>query len=173
MIRNNSREAILRKIQAKTGFEIDQNGLSTKSRQRISALIEILRTISILERFIRDEIRKSQNLSYRISSMVNRQKTRDLESSSLKTDEVKSRLWSRCDVIALDIMKAERTDDEVVRTGNTFIDEPVNGSNSMKCPVCGGNIIIHSYDNYECSDCGLGFSAIDYLNRIGNMIDEI
>lgn len=173
MIRNNSREAIIRRIQAKTGFEIDQNSLNANERLRISTLSDILRIVMIIERFTNDEIRKSRNFSYKISSVVNKRKVRELEAASSRIEETKVNIWGTCDRIAEDILRDDMTDENESARVKNFGTEKISQSDSLRCPACGGNITIHSYNHYKCSNCGLGFTAVDYLNRLNNLINEI
>lgn len=162
MASDNYINIILEKIERNIGFSIEHHGISRHQWGRIMRLSEILRAVLVIEQMAKVEVKGNKPHSKSRSG-----KSSDLSGTLTALDKVRAEIWDKCDDIAASIL---------YDSGNNA-EKPLGpqkaGSAALRCPSCEGNITIFGYDEYKCKKCGLGYSAIDYLNIMNDRLKEI
>ena len=167
-MRDTYRSMILEKVQKTAGFSFDQASIPARQWKRITGLSELLHEALILEQMIKVEKMQSRTFSSRVSSRLRPSRASELEMSVESLEKVKGEIWARCKDIAYDILK--ENEDPGLSSGMP----PSQGSSEiMKCRSCGGIVTIVSYNNFKCENCGLGYSASDFLELLIKDIREI
>lgn len=168
MSRNIHREIIQQKIERKIGMSLKNTGIPYRQMKRVADLSEVLHETLIIEEMTRVEVRKSRTLSSRIASPLRPSRKSELENSLQALESLKNIIWLKCDEISSDIVQGLNSSNE-----STVKIMPDGNTNVMKCHTCGHNVTILSYNNYKCSNCGLGYSARDYVYNLVDLVKKL
>lgn len=161
------RNMILERIKRFTGAKEEAIMQNSAEAARIDNLTEILHQASVLEEMIKVERRSSTKVSFRISSKFSSSKKQELTDTLQSLDSLKQNIWSKCESIGSSI----KAGDSAAQFSSGKKSEA--GTNLIHCHSCGGNLTILAYDNFRCQNCGIGYSARDYLENLNASLSEI
>ncbi len=162
------RKIILERMQRTTGVPVESHSLEREQWSAISHLTEVLRQATILEEMIKVETRRSRSLSSRISSKFSPDRKNELEETLSSLEALKENIWTKCDKIAA--IAARNSGRKDVGEDSQIA---VNPARPISCKACGGILTIVSYNNFQCQNCGLGYSAKDYLENLNDSLQKI
>jgi len=169
MLSRASKEEILRKLEAKTGRPVSEEGLSPGSRRAIASLAEIQRSLFAISEVLNGEqsrVQRSALLS--LSSRLHK-------NSEMRThgDEVKS-LQAEVDNKISEI-SAQIIQEDQARSSGLPLPERQGGLGAveLKCPNCGAVLPMPTGRFIKCEYCSTTLSIQDVSSQIRSMIQSI
>jgi len=169
MLSRTSREEILRKLESKVGYTIEEDRLSLGTRQAITSLADFQRHLFVISEILNGEqgrVERSPFLSF--SSKL--YKDREVEAH---TDEIKN-LQREIDNKVSEISAQILQEDEARRKGQPP-PEREGGIDAfqLKCPTCGAALPMPTGRFVKCEYCNATLSIQDVSSQIKTMIQSI
>ena len=172
MLSQTARQEILRKINARVGYQVREEVLSPATRQAITNLAIVQRHLFVITEILRGEksrIEGSTILSFASKMGKDSGKSEravlSLEINRLQFD-VDGKVSSLCDqIVAEDIAR------------QSGISPPHYGGKlelmQLKCPGCGASLPIPTSKFFQCAYCKSTFGLQTVTSQISSMIQSI
>jgi hypothetical protein len=169
MLSRTSRQEILRKLEVKVGYPIDEEKLSMGTRQAISNLADFQRHLLVISEILNGEqgrVDRSVILSF--SSKL--RKDGEME---LHADEI-GKLQKEIDDKISEISNQIRQEDKARQSGQP-LPERSGGTDAiqLKCPACGAVLPMPTGRFVKCEYCDATISIQDVSSQIKQMIQSI
>jgi len=169
MLSRTSREEILRKLESKVGYPIEEDRLSMGTRQAITSLADFQRHLFVISEILNGEqgrVERSSLLSF--SSKLHK----DGEVKA-HVDEIKN-LQKEIDNKVSEISVQILQEDEARRSGQPP-PEREGGIDAvqLKCPTCGAALPMPTGRFVKCEYCNATLSIQDVSSQIKTMIQSI
>ena len=169
MLSRTSREEILRKISAKTGFKVEEGNLSPGTRRAIENLAVFQMHLVVVSEILNGEKdRVDQSLVLTLASRVRRDE--ELESHSAELRKLQEELASKVTEISAQVAKEA----EAKESGKPF-PEREGGLEAvqLKCPGCGAVLPMPTGRYVKCEFCGSSVSIQDVGPQMRDLIKSI
>jgi hypothetical protein len=169
MLSRTSKEEILRKLDSKVGFPIDEKDLSMGTRQAIANLAAVQRNLFVISEILNGEqarIEGSAVLS--AASRVRKDKEVVLHAAEIEGlhAEISNKISEISDHILQEVKAKESGAPPPARYGNV---EAVQ----LKCPNCGATLPMPTGRFMKCQYCNTTVSIQDVSSQIKAMIQSI
>jgi hypothetical protein len=172
MLSQTSREEIIRKIESRTGYLIEEEKLSPATRQAITNLATIQRHLLVITELLRGEqSRIDRSLLLRVASRLGEDSEKAEKAKMM--DEIKN-LQLEIDNKIPDIAK-QIQDEETARQSGLALPE-YKGKLEMvelKCPSCGASLPLPTSHLFQCQYCKNTFAVQDISSQLKSMIQNI
>ncbi len=169
MLSRTSRQEIIRKLEAKAGYPIEERTLSVGIRQAITSLADFQRHLFVISEILNGErgrIEGSPALS--LSSRL--RKDRELE---LHADEIRG-LQREIDNKVAEISAQIVQEDKARQSGQPLPERAKEiDAIQLKCPTCGASLPMPTGRFVKCEYCGATLSIQDMSSQIRTMIQRI
>jgi len=169
MLSRASKEEIVRKVEAKVGHPISEEGLSPGNRRAIANLAEIQRALFAISEVLNGEqgrIQRSALLS--LSSKLHRDNEMEMHGAEIKSlqTEVDSKISE---------ISAQMLEEDEARSSGLPTPERQRGLDTveLKCPNCGAALPMPNGRFVKCQYCSTTLSIQDVSSQIRNMIQSI
>jgi len=169
MLSRTSRQEILRKLEAKAGYPIEEGTLSVGIRQAITSLADFQRHLFVISEILNGErgrIERSPALSF--SSRLRKDREMELHANEIK--ELQKEIDNKVSEISAQIVE----EDKARRLGQPL---PERASYvdaiQLKCPNCGASLPMPTGRFVKCEYCSATLSIQDVSSQIKAMIQMI
>ncbi len=169
MLSRTSRAEVLHKLESRVGYSLDEERLSTDTRQAITNLAFVQRHLFvIMEILLGEQSRKEDSLVLSLSSRLRKDKEMDAQA-----DEV-AKLQAELDQKLIQI-SAQITKE--VKAGESGLPTPPREGGmsavELKCPTCGAALPMPTGRFVKCEYCSATLSIQDISSQIKEMIQSI
>jgi DNA-directed RNA polymerase subunit RPC12/RpoP len=169
MLSRTARQEITRKLEAKTGFPVDEGKLTLETRRAIGNLADFQRHIFVISEILNGEVgRVESSVLLSLSSKV--WKDKEIASHSNEITQLQKEIDAK--VTELSVQIAGEV--EAARTGN-----PPQGRQGgleaamLKCPSCGAALPIPTGRYLKCEYCNSTLSFQEVSAQMREMIRSI
>ena len=169
MLSRTSREEILRKLESKVGFPVDEEKLSLGTRQAITNLAAVQRHLLVISEILNGErSRVEGNAVLSLASKVHRDKEMAAHAAEIESlqSEVATKVSELSDQIIQEKKARESGQPLPSRAGGV---EAVQ----LKCPNCGAALPMPTGRFTKCQYCNSTVSIQDVSSQIRAMIQSI
>ena len=169
MLSSSSREEILRKLDSRAGFPVDEKKLSTGTRQAVANLAIVQRHLSVVSEILGGEqSRVEENAVLSLASKVHRDKEIALHVAEIEAlqEEISNKISEVSDRILEEEKARESGQPPPLREGGV---EAVQ----LKCPDCGAPLPVPTGRFTKCRYCDSTVSIQDVSSQIRTMIQSI
>jgi hypothetical protein len=172
MLSKTSRQEVVRKIESTLGHPIEEDNLSSATRQAITNLAMVQRHLYVITELLRGEKgRIEQSAILRLASRLGRDSER-AERTKL-ADEIR-KLQQEVDSKASDLTKRIVDEDDARRAG---LPPPEHEGSleiaQLKCPQCGASLPMPTGRFMQCQYCKSTLTIQDISSQIKSMIQGI
>jgi len=169
MLSRASKEEILRKLAAKVGHPISEEGLSPGDRRAVANLAEIQRNLFAISEVLNGEqsrIQRSTLLS--LSSRLHKDK--EMETHGAEVRSLQTEIDNKISEISTQILQEDEA-----RSSGLPSPERQGGLDAieLKCPNCGAALPMPSGRFVKCEYCSATLSIQDVSGQIRSMIQSI
>jgi len=169
MLSQASKEEILRKLQARVGHPISEEGLSPGNRKAIANLAEIQRDLFAISEVLNGErgrIQRSALLS--LSSKLH--KDNEMETHGAEVKSLQTEVDNKISEISAHILEEDEA-----RSSGLPPPERQGGLDAveLKCPNCGAVLPMPNGRFVKCDYCSTTLSIQDVSSQIRSMIQSI
>jgi len=169
MLSRASKEEILRKLEAKVGHPVSEEGLSPGNRQAVANLAEIQRNLFAISEVLNGEqsrIQRSALLS--LSSKLHRDKEMEMHGAEVKSLQME--MDNKISEISAQILREDEA-----RGSGLPPPERQGGLDAveLKCPNCGATLPMPNGRFVRCEYCSATLSIQDVSSQIRSMIQRI
>jgi hypothetical protein len=169
MLSQASKDEILRKLAAKTGHPVSEEGLSPGSRRAIANLAEIQRNLFAISEVLYGEqsrIQRSALLS--LSSKLH--KDSEMQAHGAEVKSLQTDVDNKISEISAQILQEDEA-----RTSGLPLPERQGGLGAieLKCPNCGAVLPMPTGRFVKCEYCSTTLSIQDVSSQIRSMIQSI
>jgi DNA-directed RNA polymerase subunit RPC12/RpoP len=169
MLSRASNEEILRKLEAKVGHPVSEEGLSTGNRRAVTNLAEIQRNLFAISEVLNGEqsrIQRSALLA--LSSRLHKDK--EMETHGAEVKALQKEIDNKISEISAQILK----EDEARGLGLPPPDRQGGlDAVELKCPNCGAALPMPNGRFVRCEYCSTTLSIQDVSSQIRSMIQSI
>jgi len=169
MLSRASKEEILRKLEAKVGHPVTEEGLSPGNRRAIANLAEIQRNLFAISEVLsgeRSRIQQSALLS--LSSKLHKDTEMEMHVAEVKS--LQTEIDNKISEISAHIVQEEEARSSGIpppeRQGGL-------GAVELKCPNCGAALPMPNGRFVKCEYCSATLSIQDVSSQIKSMIQSI
>jgi len=164
-----SKEEILRKLGAKVGHPVGEEGLSPSSRRAVANLSEIQRNLFAISEVLNGEqsrIQRSAILS--LSSKLRKNKEMEIHGAEVRS--LQAELDSKISEISAQVLQEDEA-----RSSGLPPPERQGGLDAveLKCPNCGATLPMPNGQFVKCQYCSATLSIQDVSSQIKSMIQSI
>jgi hypothetical protein len=169
MLSRASKEEILRKLEAKVGHPVSEEGLSPGNRQAVANLAEIQRNLFAISEVLNGEqsrIQRSALLS--LSSKLHRDNEMEMHGAGVKSLQME--IDNKISEISAQILREDEA------TGSGLPPPERQGgldAVELKCPNCGAVLPMPNGRFVTCEYCSTTLSIQDVSSQIRSMIQRI
>jgi len=169
MLSRASKEEILRKLEAKVGHPVTEEGLSPGDRRAIANLAEIQRNLfAISEVLSGEQSRIQQSALLSLSSKLHKHTEMETHMAEVKS------LQTEIDNKISEISEQIRQEDEARSSGIPLPERQGGmGAVELKCPNCGAALPMPNGRFVKCEYCSATLSIQDVSSQIRSMIQSI
>jgi hypothetical protein len=169
MLSRPSKEEILRKLEAKVGHPVSEEGLSPGNRQAVANLAEIQRNLFAISEVLNGEqsrIQRSALLS--LSSRLH--KDSEMETHGAEVKSLMTEIDNKISEISAQILREDEA-----RSSGLPPPERQGGLDAveLKCPNCGAVLPMPNGRFVKCEYCSTTLSIQDVSSQIRSMIQSI
>ncbi len=169
MLSRASKEEILRRLEAKVGHPISEEGLSPGSRRAIANLAEIQRDLFAISEVLNGEqgrIQRSALLS--LSSKLRKRNEMEIHGAEVKS--LQTEVDNKISEISAQILG-----EDVARSSGLPPPERQGGVDAveLRCPNCGATLPMPNGRFVKCEYCSTTLSIQDVSAQIRTMIQSI
>lgn len=172
MLSQTSRQEIVRRIQSKIGFAVDEANLTPATRQAITNLATMQRHLLVITELLRGEdSRVERSAVLRIASKIGRDSEK--EERAGHADEI-SKLQLEVDAKVLELADRILKEINAWQAGQP---PPDHGGSlelaQLKCPACGAALPLPTGRFVECQFCSATLTIQDVSSQMKTMIQGI
>jgi len=169
MLSRASKEVILRKLEAKVGHPVSEEGLSPGTRRAIANLAEIQRNLFAISEVLNGEqsrVQRSALLS--LSSKLRRDTETKMHGAEVKS--LQTEIDNKISEISAQILREDEA-----RSSGLPPPERQGGLDAveLRCPNCGAALPMPNGRFVKCEYCSAILSIQDVSSQIRNMIQRI
>jgi len=169
MLSRVSKEEVLRKLEAKVGHSVSEEGLSPGIRQAVVSLAEIQRNIFAISEVLNGEqsrIQRSALLS--LSSRLHKDTEMEMHATEVKS--LQAEIDNKISELSAQILQ----EDEARNSGLPTPERQGGlGAVELKCPNCGAALPMPNGRFVRCEFCSTTLSIQDVSSQIKNIIQAI
>jgi len=169
MLSRASKEEILRKLEAKVGHPVSEEGLSPGNRQAVANLAEIQRNLFAISEVLNGEQSRIQRsaLLY-LSSKLHRDKEMEMHGAEVKSLQVE--IDNKISEISAQVLREDEA-----RGSGLPPPERQGGLDAieLKCPNCGAALPMPNGRFVRCEYCSATLSIQDVSSQIRSLIQRI
>jgi hypothetical protein len=169
MLSRASKEEIIRKLEAKVGHPISDEGLSPGNRRAIANLAEIQRNLFAISEVLNGEQGRTQRSALlSLSSKLHKDKEMEIHGAEVKS------LQTEIDNKISDI-SAQILEEDEARSSGLPPPERQGGPDAveLKCPNCGAALPMPNGRFAKCEYCSTTLSIQDVSSQIRSIIQSI
>jgi len=169
MLSRASKEEILRKLGAKIGHPVSEEGLSPGNKRAVTSLAEIQRNLFAISEVLNGEqsrIQRSALLS--LSSKLH--KDTEMEMHRAEIGSLQTEIDNKISEISAQMLKEDEA-----RSSGLPLPERQGGLDAveLKCPTCGAALPMPTGRYVKCEYCSTTLSIQDVSSQIKSMIQSI
>jgi len=169
MLSRASKEEILRKLEAKAGHPVSEEGLSLGNRRAIANLAEIQRNLFAISEILNGEqsrLQRSALLS--LSSKLHKDTEMKMHGAEVKS--LQTEIDNKISEISAQILREDEA-----RSSGLPPPERQSGLDAveLKCPNCGAALPMPNGRFVKCEYCSAALSIEDVSSQIRSMIQSI
>jgi DNA-directed RNA polymerase subunit RPC12/RpoP len=172
MLSHTSRQEVLRRIQTKVGFAVDEASLTPATRQAITNLATMQRHLLVITELLRgEESRIERNALLRFASKIGKDSEKAEraghaeEIRNLQT-EVDAKLSELADRVVKEVNARQVGEPPPDHKGSLELAE-------LKCPTCGASLPLPTDRFVKCQYCGAALTIQDVSSQMKTMIQSI
>jgi hypothetical protein len=169
MLSRTSRQEILRKLEVKVGYPIDEERLSMGTRQAITNLADFQRHLLVISEILNGEQGRVERSV--ILSFSNRlQKDTEIESHAAEITKLQKEIDDKISEISTQIRQEEnaRQSGQPPPERSGAVD-----AIQLKCPTCGAALPMPTGRFVKCEYCDATISIQEVSSQISKMIQSI
>ncbi|HXW95633.1 MAG TPA: hypothetical protein VEJ19_08000 [Nitrososphaerales archaeon] len=169
MLSRASKEEVIRKLEAKVGHPVSEEGLSPGNRQAVANLAEIQRNLFAISEVLNGEQSRIQR-SMLLSMSSKLHKDKELEVHGAEVKSLQKEVDNKISEISAQILR----EDEAKISGLPP-PERQGGLDAveLKCPNCGAVLPMPNGRFVKCEYCSTTLSIQDVSSQIRSMIQSI
>ena len=169
MLSQASKEEILRKLGAKVGHPVVDEGLSNGNRRAVANLAEIQRNLFAISEVLNGEQSRIQRSAI-LSLSTRLRKNKEMEMHVTEVKSLQAELDSKISEISAQILQEDEA-----RSSGLPPPERQGGLDAieMKCPNCGATLPMPNGRFVKCQYCSASLSIQDVSSQIKSMIQSI
>jgi hypothetical protein len=169
MLSRTSKEEILRKLDSRVGFPINEKDLSMATRQAIANLAAVQRNLFVISEILNGEQSRIEgSVVLKVASKV--RKDKEVASHATEIEGLQAEISNKISELSDHILQEVKAKDSgtppPARYGNV---EAVQ----LKCPNCGADLPMPTGRFTKCQYCNTTVSIQDVSSQIKNLIQSI
>jgi hypothetical protein len=172
LLSQTSRQEILRRINAKTGYQVVEDNLTPATRQAITNLATVQRHLFVITELLRGENSRIER-SFLLRTAVKMGKDSEKTERAAQTAEI-DKLQSEIDTKASDLATQILAEENARKIGQP----PPEYTGSLelvqlKCPSCGATLPLPTGRFTACQYCNATLTLQDVSSQLKSMIQNI
>ena len=169
MLSRASKEQILRKLEAKVGHPVSEEGLSPGTRRAITNLAEVQRNLFAISEVLGGEQSRVQRSA--LLSLTSRlHEDKEMETHEAEVESMQAEVDKKISEISTQILQ----EDEARSSGLPLPERQGGiGAVELKCPNCGAALPMPTGRFVKCEYCSATLSIQDVSSQIKSMIQSI
>ena len=169
MLSRASKEEIIRKLEAKVGHPVSEEGLSPGTRRAIANLAEIQRNLFAISEILNGEQSRIQS-SALLSLSSKLHKDTEMDMHGIEVKSLQTEIDNKISEISTQILQEEEA-----RSSGLPPPERQGGLDAveLKCPNCGATLPMPNGRFVKCEYCSAILSIQDVSSQIRTMIQSV